>query len=164
MQHGEIAALVYLAGKPTDLFRRIESNSNLHFVPMPVTAELLQIYLPSSLTHNDYPALVADGLAELPVGTAGVGARVEVGRALEVVLGLRRVGDLAADAREPEDPQRAALVRMAQQVELAALLESAEGTQEPRHDPEKRRQAPDTVGGEEAAALGDENGAAVDSA
>ena len=37
-----------------------------------------------------------DRLAELPLGAAGVRARVEVGRALEVVLGLRRVRDLAA--------------------------------------------------------------------
>ena len=63
-------------------------------------------------------------LAELPRGAAGVLARVEIARrALEVVLGLRRVGDLAADARQAEDAQRAALVRVAQEVELAALEE-----------------------------------------
>ena len=41
----------------------------------------------------------AHRLAELPLGAVGVDARVEVGGPLEVVLGLRRVGDLAADAR-----------------------------------------------------------------
>ncbi len=60
-------------------------------------------------------------VAELPVGAVGVRARVEVGRALEVVLGLRRVGDLAADPRQAEDAQRVALVRVAEQVELAAV-------------------------------------------
>src|ERR1044072_317501 len=45
------------------------------------------------------------------------------GTALEVVLGLRRVRDLALDARQPEDPQRVALVRVAEEVELAALEE-----------------------------------------
>ena len=37
------------------------------------------------------------------------------------MLGLRRVGHLAADAREPEDAHGAALVREADEVELAAL-------------------------------------------
>ena len=40
---------------------------------------------------------------------------------LEVVLGLGRVGDLAADPRQPEDADRLALVGVAEQVELAAL-------------------------------------------
>jgi len=66
---------------------------------------------------------LAGGLAELPVGARGVGARVEIGGALEVVLGLGRVGDLAADAREAEDADRVALVRAAQEVELTALEE-----------------------------------------
>ena len=64
------------------------------------------------------------GVAELPHGAARVRARVEARRpALEVVLGLRRVRDLALDARQAEHPQRVALVRMAQEVELAALVE-----------------------------------------
>ena len=75
LKNGEIAAMVYDAGKPTDLFRRIDSNSNLHFVPVPFTADLLQIYLPSSVTHDDYPALVADGQS---VDTVAVGAVMAV--------------------------------------------------------------------------------------
>ena len=58
---------------------------------------------------------------ELPVGAVGVRARVEVGGPVEVVLGLGRVGDLAADAREPEHAHRLALVRVTEQVELPAL-------------------------------------------
>ena len=65
----------------------------------------------------------ADRVAELPVDAVRVRARVEVGGALEVVLGLGRVADLAADAREPEDADRVALVRAADDVELAALEE-----------------------------------------
>jgi uncharacterized protein len=75
LKNGEIAAMVYVAGKPTDLFRKIEGNSNLHFVPMPLTADLLQIYLPSSITHDDYPALVADGQS---IDTVAVGAVMAV--------------------------------------------------------------------------------------
>src|SRR5207244_13026662 len=66
-------------------------------------------------------------LAELPVGTVGVGARVEVLRAAEVVLGLGGVGDLAADAREAEHADRLALVREAEQVELPALEQQVIG-------------------------------------
>jgi hypothetical protein len=57
----------------------------------------------------------------------GVRARVEVGRALEVVLGLGRVGDLPAHARQAEHAQGAALVRVAQDVELAALEQQVVG-------------------------------------
>ena len=75
LKDGEITAMVYVAGKPTDLFRKINGDSNLHFVPMPLTADLLQIYLPSSLTHDDYPALVADGQS---IDTVAVGAVMAV--------------------------------------------------------------------------------------
>jgi TRAP transporter TAXI family solute receptor len=60
VKNGEIAAMVYVAGKPTDLFRNIEAGANLHFVPVPLAADLLQTYLPSSLTHGDYPGLIPD--------------------------------------------------------------------------------------------------------
>ena len=64
-----------------------------------------------------------DLIAELPRDPVRVPARVEVGRALEVVLGLGRVGDLPADPREPEDADVLALVRVADEIELAALEE-----------------------------------------
>ena len=73
----------------------------------------------------------ADRVAELPVDPVGVGARVEVGRALEVVLGLGRVADLAADPREPEHADRVALVRAPDDVELAALVEQLVGIDPP---------------------------------
>ena len=69
----------------------------------------------------------AKRVAELPVRAGGIRARIEVAGALEVVLGLGRVGDLAADAREPEHAQRVALVRLADEVELAALEQQRVG-------------------------------------
>ena len=54
-------------------------------------------------------------LAELPLGLASVVAALEVLRRREVVLGLGGVGDLAADPREAEDPDRIALVGAADQ-------------------------------------------------
>ncbi len=67
-------------------------------------------------------------LAQLPLGTVGVSARVEVGGTPEVVLGLGRVRHFAADAREAEDADRLALVGVAQQVELPPLKQQMEGS------------------------------------
>ena len=67
------------------------------------------------------------GLAQLPVGAAAVVAAVEVLRRREVVLGLGGVADLALDPREAEDAHRLALVRVADQVELAAAEDQVEG-------------------------------------
>ena len=75
-----------------------------------------------------------DRLAELPVDPVGVGAGVEVVGTLEVVLGLGGVSDLAADAGEPEHSDRVALVRAADHVELAALVEQLVGIDPPRPD------------------------------
>ena len=57
----------------------------------------------------------------------GVVARVELLGAVEVVLGLGRVADLAADARDAEHARVVALVRVADQVELPALVEQVVG-------------------------------------
>jgi uncharacterized protein len=72
---GEIAAMVYVAGKPADLFRKIGTDANLHFVPVPLTADLLQVYLPSFLTDADYPGMIADGQS---IDTVAVGAVMAV--------------------------------------------------------------------------------------
>ena len=48
-------------------------NDGLHFVPIPYTKQLNQLngdYLPATLTHDDYPELVASG----EVDTVAVGA------------------------------------------------------------------------------------------
>ncbi|WP_240048392.1 TAXI family TRAP transporter solute-binding subunit [Crenalkalicoccus roseus] len=72
---GEIAALVFVAGKPARLFAAIPPGSGLHFLPVPMTPALMETYLPSTLTHADYPALVAEGET---VETIGVGAVMAV--------------------------------------------------------------------------------------
>ena len=69
----------------------------------------------------------AHRVAELPVDPVGVDARIEIGGALEVVLGLGRVADLAADPRQPEHADRLALVGVADEVELAALKQQLVG-------------------------------------
>jgi uncharacterized protein len=72
---GEIAAMIYVAGKPTDIFSRIPENSGLHFLPVPLTGTLMETYFPSNLGHMDYPNLVAEGEG---VETIAIGAVMAV--------------------------------------------------------------------------------------
>lgn len=71
LRQGEIAALAYVAGKPARLFAGVQPPTGLHFVPVPITPELLNDYVPSKLDNADYPALVPAGQ---PVETVAVGA------------------------------------------------------------------------------------------
>ncbi len=75
VKRGEIAALVYVAGKPTALFKDISTGDNVHLLEVPLTAEILETYLPSRFTSEDYPQLVT---AEVPVPTLAVGAVMAV--------------------------------------------------------------------------------------
>jgi uncharacterized protein len=61
LKNGEIAAIAYVTGKPARLFAGISADTGLHFLPVQMTPALLETYLPSSLGHAEYPALVADG-------------------------------------------------------------------------------------------------------
>lgn len=58
---GEIAALVYVAGKPTQLFKNVALEDPVHILPVPLTDEILQTYYPSRLSHDDYPQLIPAG-------------------------------------------------------------------------------------------------------
>ena len=70
LKRGEIAASVWLVGKPAKLFSGVAASDNLHFLPVAATQELLANYLPSQLVHDTYPMLVAEGE---PVDTIAVG-------------------------------------------------------------------------------------------
>ena len=74
LKRGEVDALVYVTGKPARLFTDA-ANSNLHFLSVPLNPALLQTYLPTRLTHTDYPALVPEGES---VETVAVGAVMAV--------------------------------------------------------------------------------------
>ncbi len=71
LRNGDIAALVYVAGQPAALFRPLPAESKLHFLAIPLSAGLIDTYLPARLVHDSYPALVAD---QAPVDTVAVGA------------------------------------------------------------------------------------------
>jgi TRAP transporter TAXI family solute receptor len=75
LRRHEIAAMIYVAGKPARLFKELPADSGLHFVAVPPKPELLETYLPSRLTSEDYPSLVA---ADAPVPTVAVGAVMAV--------------------------------------------------------------------------------------
>ncbi|MBV9116703.1 MAG: TAXI family TRAP transporter solute-binding subunit [Acetobacteraceae bacterium] len=74
LKNGEIAALVYVAGKPAKLFSGLGADTGLHFLSVPLAERLADTYLPAELDHDSYPALVADK----PVDTIAVGSVMAV--------------------------------------------------------------------------------------
>ncbi|WP_421988619.1 TAXI family TRAP transporter solute-binding subunit [Roseococcus sp.] len=70
LRRGEIAALVYVAGKPARLFTSIRPEEGLRLIAVPPEASLLATYLPARFAASDYPALVPEAGAE----TVAVGA------------------------------------------------------------------------------------------
>jgi TRAP transporter TAXI family solute receptor len=75
LRRGEIAALVYVAGKPASLFRDAKVEEGLHLLALPLDPALLETYLPSQISHADYPMLVPEGDT---VDTVAVGAVMAV--------------------------------------------------------------------------------------
>jgi TRAP transporter TAXI family solute receptor len=76
LKRGEIAANIYLGGKPIRLFANTPGGTDLHFVPIPSNEALEKIYLPGGqLTHAEYPTLVPE---DAPVETIGVGVTLAV--------------------------------------------------------------------------------------
>jgi uncharacterized protein len=69
LKKGEIAALVYVSGKPARLFTGLGAGSGFHLIPVPITKPLLETYLPAQFDHTDYPQLV-----DAPVDTIAVGS------------------------------------------------------------------------------------------
>jgi TRAP-type uncharacterized transport system substrate-binding protein len=75
LRRGDIAAIIYVVGKPARLFTPLPADSGMHFLTIPLKDALLDTYLPAQLRHADYPTLVPDGK---PVDTVGVGAVMAV--------------------------------------------------------------------------------------
>jgi len=71
VKSGGIAATALIAGKPVSSMLKLSHTDNLHFVPIPYPIQLISDYLPTTLTHDEYPELVAAGD---PVDTVAVGA------------------------------------------------------------------------------------------
>ncbi len=89
LKSGEIAAQVFVSGKPTSAFDNLEQQDGVHFLPIPLSPSLLETYLPSQLTSTDYPKLVA---SDEPVNTVAVGAVMAVYNWNEESYRYRKVG------------------------------------------------------------------------
>jgi TRAP-type uncharacterized transport system substrate-binding protein len=61
IRRGEIAAAFVVTGKPADSMRDVQPGDGLHFLAVPMTSDLAETYLPSTLTHDDYPELIEPG-------------------------------------------------------------------------------------------------------
>jgi TRAP-type uncharacterized transport system substrate-binding protein len=69
MRTGEIAAILHTVGKPNDFFTKLPPMPGFHFIPVEYNEKLADYYVPSTLTHDDYPNWIPDGQ---PVNTIGV--------------------------------------------------------------------------------------------
>ena len=68
VKSGEIAATVLLAGAPVTGYAKLKKEDGLHIVPLgrsTLTKEqhskLLEVYLPTKLTHQQYPNIIPEG-------------------------------------------------------------------------------------------------------
>src|SRR5215470_14926227 len=61
VKSGEIAATALIAGKPVRSMSKLSGVDGLHLVPIPYPNKLYDDYLPATLTHDDYPDLIAPG-------------------------------------------------------------------------------------------------------
>lgn len=68
LQDGTIQALVHVAGKPVEQYRRLLRDDGLHLLSLPVDA-FDDLYPPTTFTADDYPGLVEEGQ---PVATLSI--------------------------------------------------------------------------------------------
>ena len=61
VKSGEIAATALIAGKPVRSMSKLGGADGLHLVAIPYPKQLQDDYLPATLTHDDYPELIAPG-------------------------------------------------------------------------------------------------------
>jgi TRAP-type uncharacterized transport system substrate-binding protein len=61
LKSGEIAATAYVAGKSAKLISNLKFEQGIHFLPVPFPPEISNEYLPTDLTHDDYPDLIPAG-------------------------------------------------------------------------------------------------------
>jgi TRAP-type uncharacterized transport system substrate-binding protein len=72
MRTGEIAGVVHVTGKPTDLFTKFKPEPGFHFLSLPYSSSLQDYYVPTELTSKDYPNLIAPGESVETIGVPQV--------------------------------------------------------------------------------------------
>jgi TRAP transporter TAXI family solute receptor len=71
LKKGEIDATVLIAGKPTGSTSKLKAADGYRILPVPFSKPLQDDYLPTTLTHDDYPNLIERGRS---VDSVAVGA------------------------------------------------------------------------------------------
>jgi TRAP-type uncharacterized transport system substrate-binding protein len=61
LKTGQIAATAYVSGKSAKLINDLRFERGIHFLPVPFSGEIANEYLPTDLTHDDYPDLIPPG-------------------------------------------------------------------------------------------------------
>ena len=77
LRNGDVDAVAFVAGKPAPLFQEMQPGSQLHFVPIPLNADIINAYVPTTLSADDYPGLVG---AKESVDTIAVGSLLAVAK------------------------------------------------------------------------------------
>ncbi len=70
VKQGEIAATVFVAGRPAAAFKALPKDPDYKILPIPYTAEVENDYLPAKFTSDDYPNLIegSGGVETIAVG------------------------------------------------------------------------------------------------
>jgi TRAP transporter TAXI family solute receptor len=71
LKAGKIAATILIAGKPTGSTSKLKAADGFRILPVAFSKSLQDDYLPATLSHEDYPALIEAGRT---VDTVAVGA------------------------------------------------------------------------------------------
>ncbi|NOJ43333.1 hypothetical protein HCN58_27840 [Bradyrhizobium sp. WSM 1791] len=110
MRKGDIAATVFITGKPARWLERYAREDGFHLVPVPYTSSLEEDYLPTTFTHQDYPSLIAtdERIATLAVGSVLIASNSprtsERYRRLETFVNafFSRISEFESPTRHPK--------------------------------------------------------------
>ena len=61
LHSGQVAAMVYVAAQPGELFKGMKADPGYHFLPVPYTKEFWDYYYPSTIKAETYPAFLPAG-------------------------------------------------------------------------------------------------------
>jgi uncharacterized protein len=70
MKSGEIDATILITGKPVESYSSFDAGDKFHLLPVPFEPALIKDYLPTTITHEDYPNLLKPGESLETVGAS----------------------------------------------------------------------------------------------
>jgi hypothetical protein len=97
MRPGEVAGVVHVTGKPTDLLTRFKPEPGFHFLAVPFSEKRQVCYVPTKLDSHDYPNLIPAGQTVDTIGVANVLA-VYNWPPIPIAIGASRVLSQASSA------------------------------------------------------------------